>query len=117
MRFLIDQMFAPATCSRLGEHGHDAVHVRDRGVDARPDPEVAAVAAAEGRALVTENVKDFAGVRGVVVVCVLKARLPGGGMDVHLAAMLDRWAQANPDPYVGLHWPAPMPPPGTRRDA
>ena len=81
------------------------MHVRDRGVDARPDAEVAAVAAAEARALVTENVKDFAGERGLVVVCVLKSRLPSGGMDVHLAGLLDRWATAHPEPYVGLHWP------------
>lgn len=105
MRVLIDQMFPPATCDRLSDLGHDAVHVRDRGVDARPDPEVAAVAVAEKRALVTENVKDFARERGLVVVCVLKARLPSGGMDVHLAHLLDEWTAANPEPYVGLHWP------------
>jgi len=105
VRFLIDQMFPPATCQQLAELGHDAVHVRDRGVDARPDPEVAAVAAAEGRGLVTENVKDFAGERGLMVVCVLKSRLPSGGMHVHLAALLDGWAKANPEPYRGLHWP------------
>jgi hypothetical protein len=105
VRFLVDQMFPPATCAQLERHGHDAVHVRDRGVDARPDPEVAAVAAAEGRALVTENVKDFARERGIVVVCVLKSRLPPAGMHVHLAALLDAWAKANPSPYVGLHWP------------
>lgn len=105
MRFLIDQMFPPATCERLAEHGHDAVHVRDRGIDARPDPEVAAVAVAEGRAFVTENVKDFAGEVGLVVVCVLKSRLPAAGMHVHVAALLQQWVQANPEPYVGLHWP------------
>lgn len=105
MRFLIDQMFPPATCEQLAEAGHDATHVRDRGVDARPDAEVAAVAVAEVRALVTENVKDFAAERGIAVVCVLKSRLPTGGIHVHLAALLDGWAKANPDPYRGLHWP------------
>lgn len=63
------------------------------------------MAAAEGRTLVTENVKDFAGGRSLVIVCVLKARLAPGGMDVRLAALLDQWATANPEPYVGLHWP------------
>ena len=105
MRFLVDEMFPPHTCHRLAERGHDAVHGRDRGVDARPDPEVAAVAAAERRVLVTENVKDFAHVEGVVIVCVLKARLRSHQMDQHLAALLDAWAKANPKPYVGLHWP------------
>jgi hypothetical protein len=109
VRFLIDEMFPPATGRRLTERGHDAVHVRDRGVDARPDFEVAALAARENRVLVTENVKDFARVEGIVVVCALKARLRTHGMDEHLAAVLDAWAAANAQPYVGLHWPVPAP--------
>ncbi len=52
-------------CQRLAERGHDAVQVRDRGVDARPDTEVAALAARENRVLVTENVKDFARVEAL----------------------------------------------------
>lgn len=105
MRFLIDEMFPAATCSRLLERRHDAVHVRDLGLDARPDREVAAVAGQERRILVTENVKDFAGEHDLVIVCVLKSRLPGQGMAEHLARMLERWALDHPDPYVGLHWP------------
>jgi hypothetical protein len=106
MRFLVDEMFSPETCAGLVNKGHDAVHVRDRGVDAQPDPEVAAVALREGRVFVTENVKDFAGEHGIVIVFVLKARLPQRGMAERLAQMLDTWAKTNPDPYVGLHWPA-----------
>jgi hypothetical protein len=105
VRFLVDEMFPPAVCRLLDELGHDAVHVRDLGLDARPDAEVAAAAAREGRALVTENVKDFAAERDVVVVCVLKARLPARGMAVRLAELLDKWAAAHPEPYIGLHWP------------
>ena len=105
MRFLIDEMFPAVTCQCLAERGHDAVHVRDRGVDARPDREVAAAAARENRALVTENVKDFAGEHDLVIVCVLKSRLPAKGMGAHLAALLDKWAVANSNPYRGLHWP------------
>ena len=71
----------------------------------RPDAEVVAVAAAEERVIVTENVKDFAGVQGVTVLCVLKSRLPPQGMHVHLAELLDQWALAHPEPYRGLHWP------------
>jgi Domain of unknown function (DUF5615) len=87
---LIDQMFPHATCELLDDRGHDAVHVRDRSVDARPDAEVVAVAAAEARVIVTENVNDFAGVHGVTVLCVLKSQLPPQGMHVHLAELLDR---------------------------
>ncbi len=104
MRFLIDEMFPPAACQRLAERGHDAVHVRDRGVDARPDTEVAAVAAGENRVLVTENAKDFARTEGIVIVCALKSRLRTHGMDEQLAAVLDAWANVNEDPYVGLRW-------------
>lgn len=106
MRFLIDEMFPPMTCARLAERGHDAVHVRDRGIDARPDREVAAVAVRENRTLVTENVKDFANEHDLAIVCVLKSRLPAKGMGEHLAALLDKWAAANPNPYLGLHWPS-----------
>jgi hypothetical protein len=34
-----------------------------------------------------------------------KSRLPQRGMAEHLAQLLDAWATANPDPYLGLHWP------------
>ncbi len=105
MRFLIDEMFPPRTCAHLVERGHDAVHVRDLGVDARPDREVAAAAAREDRVLVTENVKDFVAEHDIVVVCVLKSHLPQHGMDSHLASVLDQWAVANPEPYIGMHWP------------
>jgi hypothetical protein len=105
VRFLIDEMFPAAVCALLVERGHDALHVRDIGLDARPDREVAAAAAREERALVTENVKDFAAERDVVVVCVLKSRLPGRGMAVALADLLDGWARVTSQPYVGLHWP------------
>ena len=105
MRFLIDEMFPPGICAQLLERGHDAVHVKDLGLDARPDREVAAAAGRENRALVTENVKDFAAEHDIVVVCVLKSHLTQHGMDAHLASVLDQWAAAHVDPYVGLHWP------------
>lgn len=106
MRFLIDEMFPASTSIRLAERGHDAVHVRDRGVNARPDREAANVATLENRVLVTENVKDFAAASDLAVVCVSKSRLPAKGMAEHLARLLDSWAADNPEPYLGLHWPA-----------
>lgn len=105
MRFLIDEMFPPAVGGFLSALDHDAVHVRDLGVNGRPDREVADMAAQEERVLVTENVKDFARERDIVIVCVLKSRLPPEGMAQHLALLLDAWAKTHPDPYVGLHWP------------
>lgn len=105
MRILIDEMFPPSVCPLLVERGHSAVHVLDLGLVARPDVEVIAAARAEDRVVVTENVADFAAVTDLVVVCVLKRKLPDRGMAAHLADLIDNWARANPDPYRGLHWP------------
>ena len=67
---------------------------------------MAAAARRQGRAVVTENVVDFAAERDVVLVFVLKRNLPaGGGQAPALAKALDRWAHDHPDPYLGPHWP------------
>jgi hypothetical protein len=105
--FLIDEMFPIATALLLRDtHGHDAVHVAEAGLRAAEDAQVAAVARGQGRAIVTENVADFAAERDVVLVFVLKRNLPaGGGQAAALAKVLDRWAHDHPDPYLGPHWP------------
>ncbi len=105
--FLIDEMFPIAAAEILRTtYGHDAVHVAEVGLRAADDVQVAAAARAEGRAVVTENVADFAAERDVILVFVLKKRLPaGGGQAAALARVLDRWAKKSPDPYVGHHWP------------
>jgi Domain of unknown function (DUF5615) len=105
--FLVDEMFAPAAAVLLREkYGHDAVHVSETGLQSAEDAQVAAAARAEGRAVVTENVADFAAERDVVLVFVLKRNLPaGGGQAAALAAVLDRWAHDHADPYLGPHWP------------
>lgn len=105
--FLIDEMFPTATAKLLRDsYGRDAVHVGEVGLRATEDPQVAEVARAQERAVVTENVADFAADRDVVLVFVLKKNLPaGGGQTAALAKALDEWARANPDPYLGPHWP------------
>jgi Domain of unknown function (DUF5615) len=104
---LIDEMFPMAAAEFLRTtYGHDAVHVAEVGLRAADDAQVAAVARAEGRAVVTENVADFAAERDVVLVFALKKNLPaGGGQAAVLARILDRWAKNSPDPYLGHHWP------------
>ena len=106
--FLIDEMFSMAAAVVLRDtYGHDAVHVAEVGLRAAEDTQVAAVARVEGRAVVTENVADFAPERDVVLVFVLKKNLPsGGGQAAALAKVLDHWAQEHPDPYLGPHWPS-----------
>jgi hypothetical protein len=105
--FLIDEMFPMAAAELLRtRYGHDAVHVAEAGLRATADAQVAAAGRAEGRAVVTENVADFAAERDVVLVFVLKKNLPAGGAQAAvLAKILDRWAQDYPDPYLGPHWP------------
>ena len=105
--FLIDEMFPPASAVLLREkHGHDAVHVCEIGLQAADDSQVTAAGRAEGRAVVTENVADYAAERDLVLVFILKKNLPpGGGHAAALAKALDRWAHDQPEPYVGPHWP------------
>lgn len=105
---LIDEMFPTTTAELLrAKYGHDAVHVAEIGLRATEHAQVADVARAQQRALVTENVADFAAERDVVLVFVLKKNLPaGGGQAAALANTLDEWMQANAEPYIGPHWPA-----------
>jgi hypothetical protein len=104
--FLIDEMFPMTAAALLRDtYGHDAVHVIEAGLQAAEDAQVAAVARREGRAVVTENVADFAAERDVVLAFVLKKNLPAGrGQAAALAKVLDRWAHEHPDPYLGPHW-------------
>lgn len=105
--FLIDEMFPAAVAQILREtYHHDAVHVADIGLRATDDAQVAATARAQGRAVVTENVADFAAERDVVLLFVLKQNLPSaGGQAAALAKTLDNWTQNHPEPYLGPHWP------------
>src|SRR6516162_11884362 len=104
---MVDEMFPTATALLLRDtYGHDAVHVAEVGLRAADDTQVAAAARAEGRAVVTENVADFAAERDLVLVFVLKKNLPAGGaQSAALARILDRWDRDHPDPYLGHHWP------------
>jgi predicted nuclease of predicted toxin-antitoxin system len=60
VRLLLDEMFPPSVARALREAGHDVVAVQERpelvGLD---DPGVFAQAQVEGRAVVTENVRDL----------------------------------------------------------
>ena len=61
MKLLLDEMHAPIVAVGLRARGHDVVAVKERAdMIGLPDRELLLVATAEDRALVTENVKDFA---------------------------------------------------------
>lgn len=58
MRFLIDNALSPTLCLQLREAGHDAVHARDRGLQAAEDEVLFRLAGEEDRILVSADT-DF----------------------------------------------------------
>jgi len=58
MKFLVDECLPSRLVRALKAVGHDAVHVVDRGLNGRPDHDVMALAAVEGRILLSADT-DF----------------------------------------------------------
>ncbi len=99
-------MLPPRTAVILrDEHGLRAQHVTELGMAHTEDAVIAQFAREHSRVVVTENVADFAGERGVVLVFVLDETSrraapwpqdsptgsPGGQLPT-------------PDPFPGQHW-------------
>ena len=60
MRLLIDEMWPRFVARALRERGHDVTSVAENpDLRTRPDSAILAAAVAEGRVVVTENVRDF----------------------------------------------------------
>jgi predicted nuclease of predicted toxin-antitoxin system len=58
VNFLVDQALSPMVAIELGPAGHDAVHVRDLGMQAASDEEIFDQAARDGRVVVSADT-DF----------------------------------------------------------
>ena len=58
MRFLIDQALSPAVAIELNRAGHDAIHVRELGMQAASDQEIFDHAAQDDRIVVSADT-DF----------------------------------------------------------
>ncbi|MGH8977691.1 MAG: DUF5615 family PIN-like protein [Acidimicrobiia bacterium] len=55
MRLLVDQNLALRVAELLRDAGHDAVHVRERGMQRAEDDEILRLAADEGRVIISED--------------------------------------------------------------
>ena len=114
MKWLLDEMLPSAACAELRRRGHDALAVRDAGLEGAEDDRVFDRAVRDARVIVTENFADYAalieqrmgaGSACVPVVFVRKSELPKrGALASVLARQLHAWSKANPEPYVGPHW-------------
>jgi predicted nuclease of predicted toxin-antitoxin system len=58
MKFLVDNALSPKVAQALADAGHDAIHVRSRGLQAACDADLFELAAREERAIVSADT-DF----------------------------------------------------------
>ncbi len=96
MRFLADMGLARSTVAFLRTRGHDAVHLRDQGLQRLPDDEIVEKARGEGRVILTHDL-DFGriiAVSRVSVPSVITFRLDDmrpAQVNHHLAEVLARF--------------------------
>ena len=107
MRFLVDESLSPKLARLLEDAGHDAVHLRTRGMQGADDPSVLALAESEDRILVTADA-DFGalltlGVRKKPSLILFRGEFPSRARDqagillmslAELASHLDKGAIA-----------------------
>jgi hypothetical protein len=101
-------MFSPAIAAELCARGHNVIAVAERpDLRAKPDEEIFAWAAADGRWLLTENVKDFR----PVMLRALQAGSPRCGLLFTSSRSFPR-SRKDPGPLIGaLHtWLTAGPP-------
>lgn len=95
MRLLLDEMYSPSVAAALRRRGYDVQSVKERsdlvGLDDEP---ILLTAAAERRALVTENIRDF---------MPLVERLPSEGQRHYGVLFTSRRSLLRARAAIGLH--------------
>jgi predicted nuclease of predicted toxin-antitoxin system len=92
VKLLIDNALSPVVAAVLRQAGHDAVHVRERGLHTASDEEIFELAGAEARVLVSAD-SDFGAIvalRGTVSPSVVPLRHTGPRRPAEQAAFLAR---------------------------
>lgn len=108
MRLLLDAHFAPSVAQALRDRGHDVPSVLELGPDLyqASDAELLAYASAEGRAVVTRNVRDFVLLHGMWtaqershagIILVHVRTIPEGDHGAEIRA-LENLLQTHPEP-------------------
>jgi hypothetical protein len=104
LRLLLDAMLPPSVVDLLETLGHDCTTPSMLGAHNLPDDVLVRLARNDDRVIVTENASDFAAATDCTVLFVRKSWWPSGSLAPKLAAALDRWAKANPEPGQWPHW-------------
>ena len=116
MKLLLDEMWPQQIAVQLRRRGHDVIAVTERpDLQGTPDAVVLAVARLEGRAIVTENVRDFRplaveelrqGRSHAGLILTRNRRFPRGDPQTfgYLITALDRLVTADPETANVEHW-------------
>jgi predicted nuclease of predicted toxin-antitoxin system len=108
-RLLLDEMFSPVIAAALRDRGHEVAAIAEQpALRAMSDEEVFAFAAARGRWLLTENVKDFQ----PILQQARQAGTPAAGLLFTSSRAFPR-TRKNPGPLIhAIHsWLVTGPPP------
>jgi predicted nuclease of predicted toxin-antitoxin system len=98
MRFLADMGLAQSTVAFLRAEGHDAVHLRDQGLQQSEDIEIVQKARAEGRVILTHDL-DFGrivalgGTRVPSVITLRLSDMRPNQVNQYLIAVLERFTE------------------------
>jgi predicted nuclease of predicted toxin-antitoxin system len=116
LKLLLDEMYSHVLADALRATGVDASTVVERGLAGRSDPEVFAAAVDQGRAVLTENVADFARISaehlsagrhhpGVLIALSSRFSRRPGGVEILVAAISSIADQKLEDRVIYLRRP------------